>query len=79
MLADWYEWWTHHLASDALVDWTLGRFASGEPITADQRRTYSARPDLQSAFPDPYRTLDDPTATSYLAWFEAELAAAPGP
>jgi len=45
------------------------RFDNGQPITAVHRMLYRERGDLQTAFPEPFRT-DDPKH-SYFHWFAA--------
>jgi hypothetical protein len=47
--------------------WAYATFASGQPISRSQRVTYRSRPDLQSAFPDPFLSGEG----TYEAWFSA--------
>ena len=47
-----------------------GQFENGDPIPLEARRTYQLRPDLQTAFPDPYSVTDP----CYLSWWRTEVA-----
>ena len=67
MLLQWYRQRTGYLTPARDLTWGLGAFDNGLEIDADQRRIYRSRPDLQAAFPDPYRTLEDEAC--YLSWF----------
>ena len=51
-------------------DWEYGRFSNGAAVSNDMRKLYRSRPDLQSAFPDPYKVegLD-----CYYEWWKAEV------
>lgn len=52
--------------------WEYARFSNGRPITADMRRLYRSRPDLQKAFPDPYLVEG---LHCYYEWWQAEVRA----
>ncbi len=54
----------------SFTGWAYGQFDNGESIPAEARRMYRSRPDLQTAFPNPYSTLNP----SYLCWWHAENA-----
>jgi len=67
MLIQWYEHRTRFLTPAEEIPWMLGTFDNGKQITAEQRKIYRERPDLQTAFPDPYRTSEDELC--YQRWF----------
>jgi FkbM family methyltransferase len=54
------------------LPWAYGFYRNGEPISAEQRRLYRQRVDLQQAFPDPFDTSNP--HYNYLAWFKAEVS-----
>ncbi len=66
MLCQWYEHRTRFLTPAGEIPWLLGTFDNGREITVEQRKVYRWRPDLQAAFPDPYRTSEDELC--YLTW-----------
>ncbi|MBK6004584.1 glycosyl transferase [Ramlibacter ginsenosidimutans] len=67
-LVQWYLDTTSRLAQDPLakVQWAYGTFSDGTPITPAQRIAYRDRPDLQAAFPDPFR------ADGYAQWWQQQ-------
>lgn len=52
--------------------WAYGAYADGAPIEKSHRVLYRQRPDLQAAYPDPFRA----GAGTYKAWLEQEGVAA---
>jgi len=56
----------------AYTDWAFGHFDNGEAIPSEARRVYRSRPDLQSAFPNPFATKGD----SFLAWWTSQIGQA---
>jgi len=50
--------------------WEYSHFSTGAPITAGMRRLYKLRPDLQQAFPDPYKVEG---LHCYYEWWQAEV------
>jgi hypothetical protein len=67
MLADWYRRRSRALAPPAAIEWRLGQFSDGAPIQPIHRLIYRRRPDLSSAFPDPFLAAG---GGSYRHWFE---------
>jgi hypothetical protein len=67
-LVDWYASRTKNLASDPLAKepWAFGTYSDGTPISKAQRLVYRERPDLQTAFPDPF------DASTYLSWWNTQ-------
>jgi hypothetical protein len=51
------------------ICWAYGQFDNAETITAQHRKSYRDRVDLQDAFPDPFATHN--VNRSYYHWFEA--------
>lgn len=72
MLVEWYRWRISWLADDGPTPWKLGSYSDGTPIEDLHRRVYRLRPDLQVAFPDPYRVTDGEPC--YLEWFRRHAA-----
>ena len=72
-LWDIYKEKLHGFGHDTLrrCRWTYMTFDDGSPITDDMRLVYRQRPDLQRAFPDPFRT------PGYKAWYMAGQVVAP--
>jgi hypothetical protein len=66
-LFEWYRQMTTPLRGEpnSRSPWGLGFFDNGKPISFEQRHVYRLRPDLQSAFPDPYAT----GGASYYSWW----------
>lgn len=54
----------------ARTPWAFGRFSDGTPIESPHRWLYRERVDLQTAFPDPYRSGTD--ELSFLEWCNTE-------
>lgn len=50
--------------------WEYAHFSNGAPITPAMRRLYKIRPDLQQAFPDPYKVEG---LHCYYEWWQAEV------
>jgi glycosyltransferase involved in cell wall biosynthesis len=50
------------------IPWIYDFFDNGEPVTADQRKLYRQRADLQKAFPNPFSAKS--ARRSYFRWFE---------
>lgn len=69
-LRDWYvaECERHGQSEVADLRWAYGFFDNGVPILKAHRKVYRERPDLQSAFPNPYATGEP--SRSYLYWFD---------
>lgn len=67
-LVGWYREATRFDAQDpaAEVQWAFGHYADGSPVPQVHRRLYRARPDLQEAFPHPFRTEGDATAHRWM-------------
>jgi hypothetical protein len=68
-----WHWYRREVAAstDAAIPeryWAYGAYADGAPIEKAHRVLYRERPDLQAAFPDPFRSGDG----SYQAWFARE-------
>lgn len=55
----------------SLLPWAYGCYDNGELITAEQRKLYRTRQDLQEAFANPYSTAD--SEHSYLDWYRANI------
>jgi glycosyltransferase involved in cell wall biosynthesis len=68
-LRSWYidECERHGQSRYGSYPWHFACFDNGETITSAHRRLYRFRPDLQTAFPDPYSTVD--IDHSYFHWF----------
>ncbi len=67
MLVHWYEHRTRYLTPEDEIPWHLGSFENGREITQAHRQVYRERPDLQVAFPDPYRT-PETSEMCFLSW-----------
>lgn len=69
-LVDWYASEAKFDDQDpaASVRWKFGSYSDGTPIPVGHRRLYRARPDLQAAYPDPFRT----EAPSLKTWMETQ-------
>ncbi len=68
-LREWYVAECDRMGQNELsnLPWAYGLFENGERILNIHRKRYRERVDLQSAFPNPYRTSDP--SRSYLHWF----------
>ena len=68
-LREWYIAECERMGQSELagIPWAYGFFDNGERILNTHRRRYRDRPDLQSAFANPYTTAD--LSRSYLHWF----------
>lgn len=58
----------------ATVPWTFSFFENGRPISADHRKLFRERYDLQAQFPDPFATTDP--SHSYYDWYLAHATGA---
>jgi len=67
MLMQWYRERTRYLTPERDLAWSLGHFDDGQEVTADHRRIYRLRTDLQTAFPNPYLTSEHEAC--YQKWF----------
>ena len=69
-LRDWYISRCEELGQSTLstINCIYNRFRNGDPITDAHRLRYRRRPDLMSAFPDPFDTSD--AGRSYLRWYQ---------
>lgn len=65
-LVRWYGQRTRYLAPEHGIAWSLGSYDNGQEVAASHRVIYRQRPDLQSVFPDPYRTSGDDL--TFLRW-----------
>jgi FkbM family methyltransferase len=76
-LRRWYVAETQRMEHRALSaqPWAYGFFRNGDPITAEQRKLYRQRIDLQQAFPDPFDT--STPGAGYLAWFVSQMPGEP--
>lgn len=69
-LADWYqaECSDFKNTDPASSSWGFGRFNDGSPVRPEMRLVYRSRPDLQSAFPDPFNT----AGNSFIRWWKKQ-------
>ena len=49
--------------------WAYGQYSSGNPISAEERKLYRVRVDLQRSFPDPFDSRND---GGYEGWYKAQ-------
>ena len=68
-LVQWYEQRTRFLTPEMDLSWRLGQYDNGEPVLAPHRQIYRQREDLQTTFPDPYRT-EEEGKLSFLSWIQ---------
>jgi len=68
-------WYRESIASDeraSKTPWAFSTFENGEPITREHRLIYRLRKDLQDAYPNPFKVVED--GQCYYNWFRWRAA-----